>query len=427
MPSENKKTVPKGKNTKVRELNKLAPTVFELAEIYLDRKYVIRKNIVLDTLELKLKGSGDSFHILEDESNLFIELQKSRINISMEKLKAVLRSDYVSKYDPILNYFDGLPKWNKKKDMIEHLAGYVKVPEDQRARFNLQFKKMLVRTIACALNEKVFNKQIFVLIQQRQNTGKTSFLRWLCPEQLNEYYTENINFDDKDSNISITENFIINIDELAHLHKTEINKLKSFISKQDDKSRRAYASRAVRRIRRASFVGSTDDMEFLSDTTGNVRWVCFQIEGIDFKYSKDIILNEIWSQSYTHYKEGFQFQLTNNEVRENEIMNQNFMKVPPECEVIGRYLAPGDKENHSYFLTATEIANLVRSCFNLTKINEVSTGKAMSFLGFEKGSQYQKNTNSPYTIKGYFIKLEGKEKIVETMKTHLDSRYVINT
>lgn len=411
----------KDTETKVRELQQLAPTVFDLTEKYLSEKYELRKNIVLDTLEIKEKEDGD-YSTLEDESNLYIELQKNRISISLDKLKALLRSDFVPKYDPITEYFNSLPEWDKKTNHIENTANYIQVHKSQRDRFIRQFRKMLVRTIACAINEKVFNKQIFVLIGRKQNTGKTTFLRWLCPTDLQNFYTENITFEDKDSNISITENFIINIDELATLHRTEINKLKSFISKEDDKSRRAYAARAVRRIRRASFVASTNDTEFLTDTTGNVRWLCFEIEGINFDYMTKININDVWSQAYALYQAGFDYQLTNQEVIENETINSNYMKLPAEAEIINRYFIPGTKENYDYFLNASDFLTMLAALFNVKNANNVSIGKSLAYLGFLRQTHYRENLFKSYSVYGYYVKLDRGESFFETIDLHLKSR-----
>ena len=414
-PEEIKKEAKKGK---IRSIEP-SVTVFDLAETFLSIKYDFRKNIVTDTLEIRKKNE-DFFSTMEDESNLYIELQKGHVNISMDKLKALLRSDFVPKFDPIAEYFKSLPVWDGVTDHIAYTSNCIHVSKSQRKRFDTQFKKMLVRSIACALDERVFNKQIFVLIQSKQNTGKTSFLRWLCPRQLSDFYTENNNFDDKDSNISITENFLINIDELATLHRAEINKLKSFISKEDDKSRRAYAARAVRRIRRASFVASTNDTEFLTDTTGNVRWLCFEINGIDFKYSTEIQVNDIWSQAYSLYKLKYDYQLSNQEVIENDVINHNFMKLPPEIEIINRYFVPASKEDHDYFLNASDFVTLLSNLFNIRSASTVTLGRSLSYLQFKKDSQY--NPKRVQSIKGYFVKLDEDEQFTENIKNHLNLR-----
>ena len=109
------------------------------------------------------------------------------------------------------------------------------------------------------------------------------------------YVTENISFD-KDSLISLIENLIINLDELATFSKGEINTLKSILSKTFAKKCHPFERKAKKLPQRASFIGSTNLTEFLNDPTGNVRWIPFEISGIDWRnYSKVINIDHVWA------------------------------------------------------------------------------------------------------------------------------------
>src|SRR5690606_22380258 len=135
-----------------------------------------------------------------NENDLYVQLREANIKISQSDLSAILASSFIDTYNPFNNYFNSLPQWDQKTDYIEQLASYLKTDNDDF--FRLHFKKMLVRTVACALDNNYFNKQVFVLIGQEQNTDKSSFIRNLVPKNLEEYYTENINPDgDKDDNL----------------------------------------------------------------------------------------------------------------------------------------------------------------------------------------------------------------------------------
>ena len=161
------------------------------------------------------------------------QIQKKGVNFSLGSLKSLLRSDFVIDYNPFIKYFESLDKWqNNDPDYIQELSDHVKVKE--RERFDYHFKKHLVRTVACALKEGSVNKQCFTLIGG-QNAGKSTFVRFLCPQKLGEYIAENIGTD-KDSLIALSENLIINLDELATLSKYEINSLKIGILQRRSKS-----------------------------------------------------------------------------------------------------------------------------------------------------------------------------------------------
>jgi predicted P-loop ATPase len=254
--------------------------------------------------------------------------------------------------------------------------------------------------IACALENNVFNKQVFVLVGEGQNTGKSTFCRWLCPPYLADYITENINTD-KDGLIGLTTNFFINMDELATLSKAEINILKSFISKDKVNIRLPFAKRASVHPRRANFIGSTNNDEFLTDETGSVRWLCFEILGaLNFDYKIDIDINDVWKQAYFLYKNNFVYQLTPNEIKENEAANNSFMVATQEIQLVNKYLKPATKETGDFF-DATDIQRYLNEQNPFIKTNTRNIGKAMKYLGFIKTSEY--NSEKKYSNKGYYI------------------------
>jgi len=251
--------------------------------------------------------------------------------------------------------------------------------------------------------EVALNKQAFILAHQKQNSGKSTFLRWLNPPILINYYTEEIGMG-KDSLIALTTKFIINLDELSTLSKKDINELKSVMSKEVVNVRLPYAARDKLMRRRCSFVGSTNQSEFLSDETGNVRWVCFNIKGINWDYKKDFDIDKIWSQAYHLFKNGFDYELSPNEIVENEIANQSFLVRTPEMELLQLYFFPAtDNTINSEFLTATEITNkLAVKVSGTIKLYSRSVGKALKMLNFERTGQYDKTLK--YTKKGYWVK-----------------------
>lgn len=100
------------------------------------------------------------------------------------------------------------------------------------------------------------------------------------------------------------------------------------------------------------------------------------------------------------YKNNFQYQLTVEDIEENETLNKQFIINTKEMELIMKYFSPATKENHNSFVTATDVIeylhNKVSSSF---QISEVKIGKALKTLGFERETKF----NGKYTIKGYYI------------------------
>lgn len=387
---------------KISEENK-EPKISKFVEVekYLSSLYDIRYNEVSNDIECKPIEENDYKPL--NENNIYRLLQHNNIIFSQANLTALLRSDFVSPYNPINNYFENLPAWieGKDKDYISMLTEYVKAKEP--ARFKIQFEKFLVRCVACALVEGVFNKQALVFVEFEQNGGKSTFCRWLCPPALDKYIAENISTD-KDSLISLSENFLINLDELATLNKTEINALKSLFSKDYVKIRRPFEKKPCVSPRRANFIGSTNKTEFLIDETGSVRWLCIEIEKIDWSYKNEIDINLVWSQAYSLFKAGFKYELTKQEVLENENANKAHYIDTAEMQLIKQFFLTASKEKHDIFLSPVNFLKFFEiKGYRNNRMSVESIGRALTFLKFEKGEKYFKERG--YQRKGYFLNL----------------------
>ena len=185
-----------------------------------------------------------------------------------------------------------------------------------------------------------------------------------------------------------------------------INKLCSYIKLRNPER---FERKAKKLSRRASFIGSTNMTEFLSDPTGNVRWIPFEITGIDWNYSTEINIDDVWKQAYSLYKSGFAPDITAEEVKENEEENKQFIVVSPEMELIMKYYSPGTKESYDLFRTTGEIEIGLKEATNgMAKLSNHQLWKALRMLGFMRDNRYEKGKE--YPIKAYYLKFRSELK-----------------
>ncbi len=370
-------------------------TVFDKVIKYLNKKYQVRYNEV--ALEFEICTENEDWDELNINS-LFIELIQSGINITLNKLEILLKSHWIEKYNPIENYFENLPKWNGENH-IQKLANYITTTDDES--FQKHFEKWLTRAVLCSLKKGYVNKQCLVLFNTKQNSGKTSFLRFLIPTELEKYYTEDIGID-KDGLISLCKSLIINIDELSVMSKIDVNMLKSFISKNTINARLPYDRKSSLMHRTASFCGSTNRSDFLTDETGSVRWQIFEVLEIDFKYSKEININQVWAQAYFNAfeRKNYNPELTAEDILENEKRNEKYKQVSLEQEIILTHFEKSDSRNE--FLTATDIMLAMNNALGV-RLNIIKIGKALTILNYERIK------HSKRQVYGYVIKRKLEE------------------
>ena len=368
-------------------------TIFDRTLKYLNSKYSLRYNTI--SLEFEIKRTSDKQWSDLNLNSLFIELTQSGIDIPINKLEILVRSHLISQYNPISEYFENLEDWDGE-DHIKNLCSYVKTNDDNAFLYHME--KWFTRAVLCALEKEKINKHCLVLANTIQNSGKSTYLRFFIPRKLMNYLSEDIGLD-KDSRIKLCKNLIINLDELSILAKADINSLKAFISKTHINERLPYARKAEYLERICSFVGSTNKTDFLTDESGSVRWIIFEVtEKINFNYSMEINIDKVWSQAYFNAfkRKGFNPELTLADISENEKRNERFTQMTLEQEMVNKFFEPSD--NLEEFKTATEV--MMDLSTQGIRLNHLKIGRALSSFKFPRVKHPQRQ------IYGYLIRLK---------------------
>jgi predicted P-loop ATPase len=277
-----------------------------------------------------------------------------------------------------------LPLWDGQTDFIGLMADTVTTTSQDLWR--VCFKKWLVASVASVLDEKTINHTAIIL-SGPQGIGKTTWMLNLCPPELNDYiFSGTINPNNKDTLIHLAECMFINMDELENMNRSEIGAFKEIITKTVIRIRRAYGHHIEAFSRRASFMGSVNSGQFLTDSTGSRRFLCFEIESID--YQNQVNLRMVYSQAYDLFQQGFKFYFDKEEIQAVSQSNEQFQINTAEEELLVTYFQPIPLAEATTFLSAAQI---------LTRINErahanLSTtagavmhlGRALRKFGFEK-------------------------------------------
>ncbi len=373
------KSIPKVQTPKSKEIEKNPIIEGENFLKYLD----IRYNVVRERREIR---DGEVYRTMKesDENSIYIRMLKSDIKISQQTFKALIDSISFPLYHPFTEYYISLPKWEGKTDFIESLARTIKTTN--QPYFEKCLRKFLVGVVAASVDGKA-NHQVLVL-QGSQGSGKTTWLSKLLPERLDGYgYLGGVQPSNRDSLMLLADSMFINMDELENLNKTELNGLKSFITSPEVKIRKWYGKYHETYPRRASFVASINTSEFLRDTTGDRRFLCFEVN--DVNYNHDIDMDLVYSQAYALYKSGYKFYFDSEDIEEINQNNEQFRHQAPEEElIITYYRVPNDGDSIER-MNATQIIEdlnmkiTVNSKLKLDESTKIRVGKIMAKLKYE--------------------------------------------
>ncbi len=390
--------------------DKPKPTQIDRLELFLSNKYVFRHNIVSGKLEFQYFGKK-KWNVMNDfiENSMLRECLKGRLKTNLSSLRNLLYSDFCPLYNPFEDYFHNLPTYDEKTDYITDLANTITTTKQEL--WQQCFKKWLVAMVGCVLDDKVINHTVIVF-SGKQGLGKTTWVERLVPKQLKEYlFSGTINPNNKDTLVQLAECMLINLDELENLNRSEIGSLKEIITKTQIRMRKAYGHNNETMPRRASFAGSVNTAQFLNDSTGSRRFLCFELEGI--KYQHDVDINMAFSQALFLFKSGFRFWFDQEEIKSITENNEQYQLHSPEEELLLTWFEPCEREKANVFLNASQIAAKLaeKAKINITDGTINKLGKALKKHNFIR---LKKNGIAVYAlIENTWEDVDNRNKVVE--------------
>ena len=377
----------------------------------------------------------------------------SVMRVNIQDVYRVIESDYVPAFNPFVEYLESLPEWHEgDHDYIADLAATVKIkgeqehiesPEADSSLFTLRsslpsqeadsslftlpsslpsqeadssfftlrssLKKWLVGMVAGWISEDVVNNVILVFIGE-QGAYKTTWFNYLLPPQLKQYfYTKtNANRMTRDDLLTLAQYGLVCCEELDTMRPAELNQLKAAVTMPSIDERAAYAHFHEHRKHIASFCGTGNNVSFLSDPTGNRRWLPFEVESIVSPRDHPFCYEGIYSQALALYKSGFTFWFTKEEIQEQNRHNRKFETPRLEHELVDLYFRRPLEHENSMFMTSSRVLQIIGSGIT-QKLSATRIGMAFSELGFQRVRYHG--------IRGYLVMQRTAEEIMAYQKS----------
>ena len=356
--------------------------------------FLEKKDLQYDVLTQKTRQKMDDGQWREmkerDENDLYMACcAESGVNLTEKLFHTVLNSSVVPEVNPLRDYVLSRAAWAPEMpDYIGQAAAMVHMATDAEQALWLKcFPKWFVAMVAGWLDDWVVNHQVIVLVG-RQGIFKSTWINSLLPKELSAYTTDNVDIErlDKDEQLRAAEYGLINIDELDKLTDRQLNKIKSMITTTNVDVRAPFGRHKEKRVRVASYAASGNKEEFLTDQTGNRRWLPFHVKAIDSPFQQTLPHDGMFAQAFSLLKDGFNYWFDLDEINTLKEHVETFMITPNEEELIPIYFSPAKLEDAgSTFLTLAEISAKIVAFGNLKKTPDPRRlGTIMTKLGFEK-------------------------------------------
>lgn len=395
-------------------------------EAFVAERYDLRFNVVSNQMEfcVKKEAAASCSEAVEntacpddwlpmtdyDENSIYRALLLGGYQPSQNLLRSILKSTFVPRFDPFVAYFESLPPWDGVTDYIGQLAASVTVAPERQAYWERFFRKWLVAMVAGWLRPKVVNHTVLVLIGP-QGIYKTSWSLRLMPPELERYrYSGVIDPRNKDGLFTLSQCGLINHEEIENLNRRELNEFKALITQPIINERAAYGHNKEYLIRRASFIGSGNNEEILTDSTGNRRWICEQVLAIRPEEEYPFPYAGIYAQAKALLDSNFRYWFNKSEVAELNAGNADFMLQSVEEEQLAVWFRQPQDGEPFELMTASQVMGRLMTWVHVT-MSVVKVGRALKAAGYESVKlRSQTKCYKVVELKLEQVKEQGQEK-----------------
>ena len=250
-------------------------------EEFMERRYEFRFNQLLGDLEYRQRDSVHFYFQPVDQrarSSVAMDALQEGIRVWDRDVNRYLTSNRVPLYNPVEEYLCSTGRWDGK-DRIRALADLVPCSNPHWREF---FYRWFLNMVAHwrGVGNKMHANSTSPLLIGPQGCRKSTFCRIILPPELRFGYTDSLDFKSKrDAELSLGRFLLINMDEFDQISEGQQGFLKHLLQKPVANLRKPYGTSIQEMRRYASFIGTSNHKDLLSDTSGSRRFVCVEVTG----------------------------------------------------------------------------------------------------------------------------------------------------
>ena len=372
-----------------------------VVESFLSENYRFRRNLLNGKVEFAPTGVDAEGCVQEVDDGAFRPLTQEALNSIVIRAKReqvcekgnprqdimeYVHSEEVVSYNPIQEYLEHLPQWDGRNHvgaLFNRLPG---VSSEQSGYLAVWLRSAVAHWLQ--MDTLHGNECVPVLIGS-QGCGKTTFLRRLLPQHLRQYYLDHLNLSNKfDKEMALTNNLLVNLDELEAIRPSQHAALKQTLSKSKVNGRPIYGAAQEDRPRFASFVATTNNPHPLTDATGSRRYICLTIpKGQLIDNTGDIDYEQLYAQVlYELQDQKAPYWFNNAEVARVQELNAGFVLQKDISQMVEACFRKPNEGEVVKAMSSTQLLRIIQQEYPSvtgSHSDKVHLGLAMKELGYE--------------------------------------------
>jgi predicted P-loop ATPase len=364
-----------------------------IIEQFLNDNYRLRRNVLSGKVEFMQRSepSADYRPLTQEALNsIIIQALREGLDESCNPkadITMYVNSEEIRMYNPVLAFLNELPQWDGQNHVARLFSRIPGISSEQLAYLSIWLRSAVAHWLQ--LDTMHGNEVVPVLIGA-QGCGKTTFLRRLLPQHLRQYYLDHLDLSNKfNKEMALTNNLLVNLDELDAIRPSQHAALKQTLSKNKVNGRPIFGRAQDDRPRYASFVSTTNNPHPLTDATGSRRYICMTIpKGQFIDNAGDIDYEQLYAQVLHEIRVlETPYWFNNEEVVRIQQLNLAYMQQKDIAEMVNACFRKPKEGEKVKSLSTTEMLEIIRDEYPnvaITTKAKVELGRALVSLEYER-------------------------------------------
>ena len=361
-------------------------------ELFLQDNYLFRRNVLSGKVEFAALPAEEPVYRTLTQAALNSIVIRAKREAVMEKgspkaeIMELINSEEVPAFDPVKDFLGHLPRWDGQNHVAALFGRLPSISSEQHGYLATWLRSAVAHWLQM---DTIHGNECVPTLIGSQGCGKTTFVARILPPHLRQYYLDHLNLSNKfDKEMALTNNLLVNLDELDAIRPSQHPALKQTLSKSKVNGRPIFGCSQEDRSRYASFVATTNNPHPLTDATGSRRYICLTVPKdqlidntgeIDYGQLYAQVLHELIELKAPYW-------FTPAEVKRIQELNLNYMEQKDIAEIVkASFRLPKEGERPKY-MNCGDILKVIQQEYPSVKSDRstrVHLGLTMRELGYD--------------------------------------------